>query len=375
MGYIVSLVTIIQQNKYSIMLLTDHFIKYIIIKETNILSRTIFEQKSGKRSYMGAKDTKAKEFLSNNERFADVFNYYMFDGKSVIKPEDLQEKDTTEVISLYGIDGKEMQKQKWRDLLKSAIIKKTEGIIYVLLGAENQSDIHYAMPVKNMIYDAMNYGSQVAEAARSHKDKKDFDSSAEFLAGFKRDDKLTPVITLTVYWGAEAWDAPRCLHDMFPDMDSQILRYVDNYHLHLIVPQEIMNFERFQTSLGEVFEVIKASDDKKKMKSIFASNPKFKSLENEAVSAINVFTGLNIPIDKKEGKTDMCKAWQDQWLDGKAEGREEGIEALILDNLEDGKTEEVIINKLIRRFGLKPEEAQNYYDKYAKESSEIQLIP
>ena len=102
---------------------------------------------------MGAKDTKAKEFLSNNERFADVFNYYMFDGKSVIKPEDLQEKDTTEVISLYGIDGKEMQKQKWRDLLKSAIIKKTEGIIYVLLGAENQSDIHYAMPVKNMIYD------------------------------------------------------------------------------------------------------------------------------------------------------------------------------------------------------------------------------
>lgn len=324
---------------------------------------------------MSAKDTKAKEFLSNNERFADIFNYYMFDGKSVIKPEDLQEKDTTEVISIYGIDGKEMQKQRWRDLLKSAIIKKTEDIIYILLGAENQSDIHYAMPVKNMIYDAMNYGSQVAEAARFHKDKKDFDSSAEFLAGFKRDDKLTPVITLTVYWGAEAWDAPRCLHDMFPDTDSQILRYVDNYHLHLIVPQEIMNFDRFQTSLGEVFEVIKASDDKKKMKSIFASNPKFKSLENEAVSAINVFTGLNIPIDKKEGKTDMCKAWQDQWLDGKAEGREEGIEALILDNLEDGKTEEVIINKLIRRFGLKTEEARNYYDKYAKESSEIQLIP
>lgn len=48
-----------------------------------------------------------------------------------------------------------------------------------------------------------------------------------------------------------------------------------------------MNFDRFQTSLGEVFEVIKASDDKKKMKSVFASNPKFKSLENEAVSAIH----------------------------------------------------------------------------------------
>mgnify|MGYP007123081883 FL=1 len=27
---------------------------------------------------MGAKDTKAKEFLSNNERFADLFNYYSY---------------------------------------------------------------------------------------------------------------------------------------------------------------------------------------------------------------------------------------------------------------------------------------------------------
>lgn len=71
---------------------------------------------------MGAKDTKAKEFLSNNERFADLFNYYLFDGRQVIKPGDLEEKDTAEVISLYGLDGRETQKQRWRDLLKRAII-------------------------------------------------------------------------------------------------------------------------------------------------------------------------------------------------------------------------------------------------------------
>ena len=62
-----------------------------------------------KRSYMGAKDAKAKEFLSNNERFADLFNYYLFDGKQVIKPEDLEERDTTEVLSLYGRNKKEIQ--------------------------------------------------------------------------------------------------------------------------------------------------------------------------------------------------------------------------------------------------------------------------
>ena len=31
----------------------------------------------------------------------------------------------------------------------------------------------------------------------------------------------------------------------------------------------------------------------------------------EAISAINVFTGVNIQINEKEGKTDMCKAWDD----------------------------------------------------------------
>ena len=121
---------------------------------------------------------------------------------------------------------------------------------------------------------------------------------------------------------------------MFPEMDRRILKHVDNYHLHLIVPHEIEKFERFQTSLREVFEVIKASDDRKKMQSVIESNPHFECLENEAVSAINVFTGLNISIDKKEGKTNMCKAWKDQWLDGKAEGREGGRE--------EGRREDII---------------------------------
>lgn len=49
-------------------------------------------------------------------------------------------------------------------------------------------------------------------------------------------------------------------------------------------------------------------------------------------------------------------------------GRTEGIEALILDNLEDGKSEEVIIGKLVKRFGLNPETAKEYFEKYSKET-------
>ena len=50
-------------------------------------------------------------------------------------------------------------------------------------------------------------------------------------------------------------------------------------------------------------------------------------------------------------------------------GIEKGIEALILDNLEDGKSEEVIINKLERRFDLNKKDAKEYFDKYARQIS------
>lgn len=38
--------------------------------------------------------------------------------------------------------------QKYRDLLKSAAIMEDGEAAYVLLGIENQTEVHYAMPVK-----------------------------------------------------------------------------------------------------------------------------------------------------------------------------------------------------------------------------------
>ena len=40
---------------------------------------------------MGTKDSKAKEYLSDNTRFSEICNYVLFDGEKVIKPEDLKE--------------------------------------------------------------------------------------------------------------------------------------------------------------------------------------------------------------------------------------------------------------------------------------------
>lgn len=102
---------------------------------------------------MGKKDTITKEYIRNPEIFADVFNKFLYNGRQVINPENLAELDTTETVLPYGESGAAVPGQKYRDMLKLAM---TDGnVAYCILGIENQSDIHYAMPVKNMVYDAM----------------------------------------------------------------------------------------------------------------------------------------------------------------------------------------------------------------------------
>ena len=146
---------------------------------------------------MGLKDNVTKEYMKDNRRFADMFNSFMYEGEQVIKPESLQMQDTTEILNFYGINDDIISKQEFRDILKKCVLMHDERAYYLLLGIENQSNIHYAMPVKNYIYDALNYGAQASEAAKIHRELKDT-KGAEFLSGFSKTDKLTPVITLVV---------------------------------------------------------------------------------------------------------------------------------------------------------------------------------
>ena len=51
---------------------------------------------------------------------------------------------------------------------------------------------------------------------------------------------------------------------------------------------------------------------------------------------------------------------------GEKRGREEGIKALILDNLEERVTQERILRKLQKRFCLSEKEAKQYYEQCSK---------
>ena len=285
---------------------------------------------------MGTKDSKAKEYLSDNTRFSEICNYVLFDGEKVIKPEDLKECDTTEVLSVFGIDKKQIVKQKWRDLLKRVSVKHTGQMYVILIGAEAQTDIHYAMPVKTMIYDALNYGEQVNEAKKRHRKNKDYRSSDEFLSGFTLDDKLTPVITITLYLGTTQWDGPRSLAEMMPQMDERILPFINDYRINLLNPLEITDFSKFETGLRPLFELLKNASDEEKLNDLITKDETFTRVDVETVAAINLFVGTDIKYDEKEEVVNMCKAWDDHKKLGIQEGIQQGRCLEIYSLVQDG---------------------------------------
>ena len=97
---------------------------------------------------MGRKDIITKEYMEDTVVFADVFNHMIYQGEKVIDPKNLKELDTASVVIPYGADGAEVPYQKYRDVFKILCAMEDENAVYLLLGVENQSNVHYAMPVK-----------------------------------------------------------------------------------------------------------------------------------------------------------------------------------------------------------------------------------
>ena len=55
---------------------------------------------------MGKKDAITKDYMNDPCIFADVFNFFMYDGRQVILPEQLHSLDAAEIAIPYMADGK-----------------------------------------------------------------------------------------------------------------------------------------------------------------------------------------------------------------------------------------------------------------------------
>ena len=279
---------------------------------------------------MGKIDSETKDYVKRPEVFVDLFNHLIYDGNEVIDPNRLQELDTTSTFIPFDENGKAFPVQRYRDVLKSTVIMKDDNVAYsLILGIENQTTIHYAMPVRNMGYDAFHYASQVNSISKHSKSK---NNNVEFLSSLKKDDKIIPVITLVVYFGQKPWDGPMSIYEMFTTNEKEILKFVPNYKMNLISPisMEREEIDKFKSNFKELAAFIRCGKDKKAMQELVKQEA-FKHLDPVVANIANDVTNAGLKIEvNQEGEVDMCLAIEGMRAEGKAEGKIEGLKEAAL---------------------------------------------
>lgn len=128
------------------------------------------------------KNSVSRSYLSDPSRFTQIYNNAVFHGAQIVHPEYLTALDTAE-IKITGFLRQKME-ALWKD-----------------------RDIHYCMPLRNLLYDTLNLEAQRQRIQEEHRNNKDL-AGTEYISGFARNDKLIPVMTLVVYRGEAPWDGP-----------------------------------------------------------------------------------------------------------------------------------------------------------------------
>ncbi|MCI8578427.1 MAG: Rpn family recombination-promoting nuclease/putative transposase [Lachnospiraceae bacterium] len=86
------------------------------------------------------------------------------------------------------------------------------------------------MPIRVMSYDFSSYDRDIL---RKKAENKAAGHEADYAAELWPEQKLCPVVTLVLYFGAEPWSGPTSLVDML-DLPDNLKGYVSDYHINLV---------------------------------------------------------------------------------------------------------------------------------------------
>lgn len=320
---------------------------------------------------MGEADVSLKNWLKNKRRFADLFNGVVFGGRQVVKPEDLEEinSESDIIISHYGYDeeiSEEITPPKPVQRYHDSIMRWHKEIDLAVLTVENQLDINYAMPVREMVYDGLAYADQLRNVWNGLRDEeKNGIDTAEFFSRFRKQDKIYPVISVVVYYGENAWDGAVELYDMFKIQDEEIksilLEYVPNHRINLLDVSRIEDVTKFKSDLQFMFGVLKCRESKDAfIKYTNDNRDYFGHMDFESRQVLSALLNARHLFDavmKEKGAEEdmMCKALQDIYQDGVSEGIECGIERGIERGITQGeqnKLRELIARKIKKNKSL-----------------------
>ena len=200
---------------------------------------------------MAEKDKVQRTLESYNDVFADIMNVLLFDGREVVREDELTD---AQPFSYYKMDGKKVHGQE-RDVAK---FWKNGEIRLSLIGLENQIKTDKAMPLRVIGYDGAAYISQLNLDKKKNTDKGENEGKKIYF----------PVISLVLYFGTKRhWNKNRSLKEVITVPDK-LEKFVSDYKINVfelawLSDQQIQAFKSdfrevalFLRSLrtGEIFQ-------------------------------------------------------------------------------------------------------------------------
>ena len=327
----------------------------------------------GKRKQKLKPDIVVKNYWRNNEQFADFFNAVLFDGKEIIKADELEDIDTEESSILEHKDYAESIGVA-RDNVKIRKKSTIYNVELVILGMEGQERIHYAMPMRVMGYDYGTYKKQYDDNAKKYKNANGM-SRDEYMSKMKKMDKFIPVITIVVYYGENPWDGALSLHEML-NIPKEVEPFVNDYKMHLIEARK-NNLKLHNINNIDLFNLLEILLNKdEKLKETKEKAIQYASEHDVDKSVIMTVAGAaNCKMDYDmiagKGSVDMCTVFEETRFEGRLEGRLEGklegrAEEIIETGHEFGLSEEEILIRLQKKLDVSLQKAQEYFKMFSK---------
>lgn len=237
---------------------------------------------------MREKDAVSNVFFKDPARVADLLNGYIYHGQQVVKAENVQNLGER-VYRVKGKYGKVKAEELTLDVVSEVIQRMQVSIVCL----QNQSDVHYAMPVRVMNEE---------------------------------------VITIVVYWGKEPWDGPRHLKEILKleKCPLELQKFIVDYPIHLLEVRQYADSEAFMTDIKYVFGFLQRDKDKEELSAYVEKNKNiFSRMKESTYNLLSVMSRCSRlkQVKKeveKEGAYDMCEAIEGIYQDGKREGQQLG---------------------------------------------------
>ena len=205
------------------------------------------------------KDLAEKKLLDCNDVFADIVNAVVFQGKPVIRPEDLRE---VHPVSAYS-------EGDFRQLELDVAKRWVKGnMTMCFLGAENQNKIDPDMLFRNMRYDGVTYREEI-----------------------NRGKERYPVITFVLYYGDKPWNKPLSLYETLGSMPKELKRYVNDYRMNLIDVKR-MDQDELDRLKSDFWHIVKTIQESKQS-DYEPDNTRPIRHEDEVSEFMSEYTGIN----------------------------------------------------------------------------------